>query len=320
MPLSFDMPLEKLKSYKGSTPKPQDFDSFWDTKLIDVTNIDPKVEIIPSKFQTSFAECFDLYFTSTKNARIHAKLVHPKKSTTPNPAIIMFHGYAGDSGDWSDKLAFAAEGFTVAALDCRGQGGISEDVGGTTGGTMRGHIIRGLEGPADDMLFTQIFLDTALLTKIVMDMDSVNQKRVGVTGSSQGGGLSLACASLVPEVKLVAPVYPFLSDYKRVWEIDQAKDAYFELQDYFKKFDPLHLREEEVFTKLGYIDIQNLTSRIKGDVMMATGLMDTICPPSTQFAAYNKISSNKKHILYPDFGHEKLPGFPDIIFEFMRSL
>ena len=54
--------------------------------------------------------------------------------------------------------------------------------------------------------------------------------------------------------------------------------------------------------------------------MMATGLMDTICPPSTQFAAYNKISSNKKHILYPDFGHEKLPGFPDIIFEFMRSL
>ena len=320
MPLSFDMPLEKLKSYKGSTPKPQDFDLFWDTKLIDVTNIDPKVEIIPSKFQTSFAECFDLYFTSTKNARIHAKLVHPKKSTTPNPAIIMFHGYAGDSGDWSDKLAFAAEGFTVAALDCRGQGGISEDVGGTTGGTMRGHIIRGLDGPADDMLFTQIFLDTALLTKIVMDMDSVNQKRVGVTGSSQGGGLSLACASLVPEVKLVAPVYPFLSDYKRVWEIDQAKDAYFELQDYFKKFDPLHLREEEVFTKLGYIDIQNLTSRIKGDVMMATGLMDTICPPSTQFAAYNKISSNKKHILYPDFGHEKLPGFPDIIFEFMRSL
>ena len=54
--------------------------------------------------------------------------------------------------------------------------------------------------------------------------------------------------------------------------------------------------------------------------MMAIGLMDTICPPSTQFAAYNKISANKNHVLYPDFGHEKLPGFPDMIFEFMRSL
>ena len=185
---------------------------------------------------------------------------------------------------------------------------------------MRGHIIRGLEGPADDMLFTQIFLDTALLTRIIMGMDSVDSKRVGVTGNSQGGGLSLACASLVPEIKLVAPVYPFLSDYKRVWEIDQAKDAYFELQDYFKKFDPLHLHEEEIFTKLGYIDIQNLTPRIKGDVMMAIGLMDTMCPPSTQFAAYNKISATKNHVLYPDFGHEKLPGFPDMIFQFMRSL
>ena len=37
---------------------------------------------------TSFAECFDLYFTSTKNARIHAKLLHPKKRTTPTPAVI----------------------------------------------------------------------------------------------------------------------------------------------------------------------------------------------------------------------------------------
>tara|TARA_A100001037_G_C15147897_1_gene637338 strand:+ start:1041 stop:1988 length:948 start_codon:yes stop_codon:yes gene_type:complete len=315
------MPLKQLKTYNGTNPKPLDFDSFWERKLYEVNKIDPEITIQPSEFKTSFANCFDLYFTSTKNARIHAKLIHPKKNVQPpHPAVIMFHGYAGDAGDWSEKLAFAAEGFTVAALDCRGQGGSSEDVGGTEGGTMRGHIIRGLEGSADDMLFTQIFLDTVLLTKIVMGMESVDAKRIGVTGSSQGGGLTLACASLVPEIKLVAPVYPFLSDYKRVWEIDQAKDAYFELQDYFKKFDPLHLKEDEVFTKLGYIDIQNLTPRIKGEVMIAIGLMDTICPPSTQFAAYNKITSRKKHVLYPDFGHEKLPGFPDTIFEFMSGL
>ncbi len=320
MPLSFDMPLEKLKTYTGSNPKPIDFDSFWDNKLNQLNKINPQVEIIQSKFQTSFAECFDLYFTSTQNARIHAKLIQPKQHQSQTPAIIMFHGYTGSSSDWSEKLAFAAEGFTVAALDCRGQGGSSQDVGGTVGGTMRGHIIRGLEGDPNDMLFTQIFLDTALLTRIVMDMPSVNPERVGVTGRSQGGGLSLACASLVPEIKLAAPVYPFLSDYKRVWEIDQAKDAYFELQEYFRKVDPLHLNEDEVFTKLGYIDIQNLTPRIKGDVMMGIGLMDTITPPSTQFAAYNKISSNKKYVLYPDFGHEKLPGYEDRIFEFMRSL
>ena len=32
-------------------------------------------------------------------------------------------------GDWQNKLSFVA-GFSVAALDCRGQGGLSEDIGG----------------------------------------------------------------------------------------------------------------------------------------------------------------------------------------------
>lgn len=53
---------------------------------------------------------------------------------------------------------------------------------------------------------------------------------------------------------------------------------------------------------------------------MATGLMDTICPPSTQFAAYNKINSRKEVIIYPDFGHEWLPDIDDIVYRFMCEL
>ena len=151
-------------------------------------------------------------------------------------------------------------------------------------------------------------------------MSACPATRVGATGTSQGGGLTLACASLVPEVKRVAPVFPFLSDYKRVWQMDQAKDAYFELQDYFRRFDPLHRREDEIFTKLGYIDVQHLARRIRGQVMLGMGLMDTVCPPSTQFAAYNKIESEKEIVVYPDFGHEALPGHSDTIFQFMSAL
>ena len=53
---------------------------------------------------------------------------------------------------------------------------------------------------------------------------------------------------------------------------------------------------------------------------MFTGLMDNICPPSTQFAAYNKITSKKNVVIYPDFGHEGLNGHPDIVFKFMSEL
>src|SRR3989304_3381979 len=164
-------------------------------------------------------------------------------------------------------------GYTVAALDCRGQGGLSQDTGGVLGNTLHGHIIRGLDDAAEKMLFVRIFLDTAELAGIVMDLPGVDAKRVGGTGGSQGGGLTLACAALEPRVRLAAPVYPFLCDYKRVWEMDQAKGAYQELQDYFRRFDPRHEREDDVFTKLGYVDAQWLAPRIRGDVLFGTGLM-----------------------------------------------
>jgi cephalosporin-C deacetylase len=193
-------------------------------------------------------------------------------------------------------------------------------VGGVKGNTMHGQIIRGLDDCPEKLLFRQIFLDTAQLARIVMALPNVDPARVGATGGSQGGGLTLACASLVPEIKLVAPVFPFLCDYKRVWEMDQAKNAYGELQDFFRRFDPTHARADEIFTRLGHIDVQHLAPRIKGRVMMGIGLMDQICPPSTQFAAYNKIKAKKALRVYPDFGHESLPGHNDAIFQFMQGL
>ncbi len=213
-----------------------------------------------------------------------------------------------------------ADGYTVAALDCRGQGGLSEDVGGVAGTTLRGHIVRGLDGPPEQMLFRQIFLDTAQLAGIVMDMPHVDEGRVGATGSSQGGGLTLACTALEPRIQRAAPVFPFLCDYQRVWDLDLDKDAYEELRYYFRRFDPLHQREAAIFEKMGYIDVQHLCSRIRGEVLMAVGLRDEICPPSTQFAAYNKIVAEKSLAIYPDYGHEYLPGHSDAIYEFMAGL
>jgi cephalosporin-C deacetylase len=320
----FDLPFEELKTYRGINPRPADFDDFWDNSLAEMRAIDSDVELKPATFQTPHVECFHLYFTGCGGARIHAKLLRPRNVSAPHPAVLLFHGYSGNSGDWCDKLKFVSEGFTVAALDCRGQGGLSEDAGGAAGNTYHGHIIRGLDdalnGSPQKLLFRQIFLDTAQLAKIVMDMPDVDAERVGANGGSQGGALTVACAALEPQIKRAAPSFPFLCDYKRVWEIDLAKDAYRELTDYFRHFDPRHSRENEVFETLGYVDIQFLANRIKAEVLWSISLMDTICPPSSQFAAYNKITSAKSMDIYPDFGHETLPGYSDRVFDFMMKL
>jgi len=318
---ALDKPLHELREYRGINPRPGDFDDYWASALAELDATKPNVEMKPvDVLGNTNAELFDLYFTGVGGARIYAKYLRPKGATKPGPAILQFHGYSASSGDWSDKLNFVNEGYTVAALDCRGQGGLSEDNSQVIGNTREGHLIRGLDGPPEKLLFRQIFLDTAQLARIVMAQPEVDPHRVGSMGGSQGGALALVCAALEPRIRRTASIFPFLSDYQRVWEMDLAKDAYNDLKQYFRKFDPLHERAEEIFTKLGYIDIQHLMPRIKSDVLMGITLMDNICPPSTQFAAYNKITSKKEAVIYRDFGHEGLPLLADRIFKFMMGL
>lgn len=316
MPL-IDLPLADLQRYAGRNPRPADFDAYWEAGLAELAAIDPRPELRPAAFSAPGVACYDLWFTGVGGARVYAKYLRPAGSG-PFPAVLQFHGYAGNSGEWCDKLGWAVAGHACAALDVRGQGGKSEDALAVRGTTLRGHIVRGLDDPDPARLaYRAIFLDTVQLARVVMGFAEVDATRVGCHGASQGGALALACAALEPRIRRCAPVFPFLCDYRRVWEMDLAKDAYEELRYFFRMFDPRHEREEAIFTKLGYIDCQHLAPRIRAEVLMFTGLMDPICPPSSQFAAYNKITAKKDMVLYPDYAHEPLPGGADRIFEFL---
>ena len=322
MPL-IDLPLEKLREYRGRNPRPADHDAYWTAALAELAVTDPRPELRPSSVVGSEkVECLDLWFTGVGGARIYAKYLRPRaRGGARHPAVLQFHGYTAHSGDWLDKLGWPAEGFCLAAMDCRGQGGRSEDNTSVKGPTLRGHIVRGLEDPDPaKLLFRQVFLDTVQLARVVMALPEVDPDRVGCFGASQGGALALACAALEPRIRRTAPVFPFLCDYQRVWEMDLAKDAYEELRLFFRAFDPRHEREAAIFNRLGYIDVQHLAPRIRAEVLMFTSLMDTVCPPSTQFAAYNRITARKDVVLYPDFTHEALPGQIDRTFNFMRGL
>ena len=319
MPI-LDMSLEKLLVYQGVNECPADLDAYWDEGIAEMEALGTDCELIPA-MSLPGAECYDLYFTGVGGARVHAIFMRPAKIEKPVPAVLEFHGYTGDCGSFRSKLGWVSAGMCCAALDCRGQGGKSEDSGRVVGNTHRGHIIRGLdEADPRKLYYRSVYLDTAQLARIVMAMDCVDETKVGAYGGSQGGGLTLACACLTPNLNRAAPQFPFLSDYRRVWDMDLDLDAYVELREYFRHFDPLHEREVEVFTKLGYIDVHNMAHRIRAKVRMYTGLLDNICPPSTQFAAFNQITSEKDYRIYPDFGHEYFPLQEDDVLKFMLEM
>ena len=311
-----DMPLEELRNYNGISPRPDDFDSYWEKALRELEAIKPDVELVKNDFRAPGTECFDLYFTGVRGARVHAKYLRPAGLTKPAPLVLLFHGYFEDCGNWSSKLSYVSSGFCVAALDCRGQGGLSEDTGGVEGNTVLGHIIRGLSSDdPQDLLYRHIFLDVKELTDIVSSFSEVDEHRICAYGYSQGGALATVCAALSPQIKAAAIMYPFLSDYKRVKQMGLSCIAYRELDEYFKYRDPRHLKEEETYNKLGYIDVSNLADRIQANVYFFTGLADETCPVSTQFAVFNRIRSKKELFVYPEYGHENIPETGDVIYE-----
>lgn len=305
-----DMPLEALEKYQGSSPCPPDFDNYWDAALAEMRATDPAVRFEKGPVDFPGVDCFDLYFNGVGGGLVHAKYLRPAGRKNL-PAVLAFHGYGGNSGDWLDKLAWVQAGFAVAAMDCRNQNGHSQDGDATECHAIRGHIVRGLQQSAGRLMFRRVFLDTAQLAGIVMSLPEIDERRVMAMGGSQGGGLTVACAALEPRITKMVPIIPFLSDYRRVWEMDLEQAAYLELKEFFRFYDPLHQNEAQWFERLGYIDIQNLAHRVRASSLWCICLGDTVCPPSTQFAAYNKTPGEKQVRVYPDFAHETPPGFMD---------
>ncbi len=315
------MPLSELLNYRGRNEKPDDFDAYWDEAQREVDALGTAHELEDAAFQVPAVACRHLYFTGTGGARVHALLLYPRSIREAVPAVVMFHGYGNSAGNFGSKLGWVAAGFCVAAMDCRGQAGTSQDVYDGVGTTYHGHIVRGLSDiDPKKLYYRSVFMDTAQLARIVRSLPFVDSNRVGVCGGSQGGGLSVACAALTPGINRACILMPFLSDYRRVWEMNLARGSYQEITDYFRHYDPQHLREKEVFTRLGYVDTQHLAPRIRAKVRLYVGLMDDTCPPSTQFAIYNRLTCEKDYRVFPDFGHESFPDTDEDTMLFLLAM
>jgi cephalosporin-C deacetylase len=311
--------LNKLETYIGTGNKPRDFDQYWDKALATLDSLPLTYTLEEIPFNSKVARAYHLWFTSPDGARLHAQLLTPKKTAGKVfKGLLQFHGYHGSSGDLADKIGAVAEGFVVAALDARGQGGLSEDNTVTSGGTLKGLIIRGLaEGP-DNLYYKRVFLDCAHLAKILMSFDYVDETRLFAQGASQGGALTLSCAALVPQIKKIIVTYPFLCDYRKAFMLGAQTSAFEEIPYWFQFRDPLHQQEEVVFKTLAYIDLQHFTPRIKAEVVWVMGLQDDVVPPETQLSAYHNLKSQKQLITLPEYGHEYLPKISDILLGFFN--
>ena len=85
-----------------------------------------------------------------------------------------------------------------------------------------GFLTRGVQSP-ETFYYRRLFTDAARAVEVAAELPGVDASRLVVTGKSQGGGLSLAAAGLVPEkVSAVVSAVPFLCDIRRAVTITDS--------------------------------------------------------------------------------------------------
>ncbi|MCC7494887.1 MAG: acetylxylan esterase [Fimbriimonadaceae bacterium] len=303
---SIDMPLAKLLEYRPELTREPDFAAFWEQTLAATRQHPLNALVEPVPYPANGVLVHRLSYAGYGGQRVNGWYLLPEGASGPVPALICYHGYSGGAGWVHQYLPWVMLGCGVVAVDTRGQGGETGDLGGYGNGTITGWMTQGLLEPTD-YYYRRAYTDCVRAVDFVCQRPELDTSKLAVKGGSQGGGLTIAVAGLDSRVMLSLPDVPFLCHYPRAIDIS-ANGPYIELQRYFARY-PEHIAT--ALRTLSYFDGHNLAAGMNpaGRSLWSVGLWDDVCPPSTVYAAYHACplpenDFGKQIAVYPYNKHE----------------
>lgn len=303
--MQFDMPLDQLQQYRPPREEPSDFDAFWQATLTDARRHPLEARFEPVDYGLHTVETFSVTFAGYGGQPIKGWFLVPRQRSGTLPCVVTYIGYGGGRGFPVDWLVWSSAGFAHLVMDTRGQGttwlrGDTPDIAPDGDNPQAvGFMTRGVLKP-ETYYYRRLFTDAVRAVEAARSHPAVDPARIAVTGISQGGGISIAVAGLIPDVSVTMPDVPYLCHYRRATTMVDTS-PYSEIVVYCHTHRD---KIETVFATLAYFDGVNFAPRIKARALFSVGLMDTICPPSTVYAAYNYVEGEKDIRVYPYNNHE----------------
>ncbi len=301
----FDMPVDELEGYRPALSEQPDFDDFWRRSLAETRAhaLNARFEAVDFGLRT--VDVFDVTFAGYAGQAIKGWFLLPRARPGELPCVVQYIGYGGGRGFPYDWLLWSSAGFANLVMDTRGQGSVWQNgdtpdlpEAGSSPHTP-GFMTLGVFDP-NAYYYRRLFLDGVRAIEAARQHPAVDPDRIAVTGRSQGGGITLAVAALVPDVAVAMPDVPFLCHYPRATTISD-EPPYSEISQFCKTH---RNKVGDVFKTLSYFDGVNFAARGRARALFSVGLMDEICPPSTVFAAYNHYTGEKEIRIWEFNEHE----------------
>jgi cephalosporin-C deacetylase-like acetyl esterase len=270
-----------------STPRPADFDAFWNQKLAEQAKLPINAVLTPVATDVAGVE-MSMFALDALGSKAHGYLAKPAKEGR-FPALIQLQ-YAGVYAlNARGDAQRAAEGWLVINVDSHDK--LPSDPAGdipkayqTVGNTDR-----------EKSYFLNMYLRDSRALDYLLTLPEWDGKTLVVTGGSMGGQQSLILAGLRPE-KITSALVCVPAGADTNGDLHGRKAGY-------PNWDSSN--PDAMKTAL-YFDTANFASRIKAPVMAGFGFIDTISPPAGVWTTLNQITSPVEPLPMIESEHDNL--------------
>lgn len=288
-----------------SVDRPADFDAFWAGTMALTEAVDPAPVLTPRPdLSTHDVTVSELTYASFQDVRVAAWVSAPAGPVPHGgwPAVLHIPGYISEP---AVMRGWARRGYVTVDVAPRGKLRADAVVNPGYPGLLTADIVDRFT-----YAYRGFYADVVRAVDVVGALPDVDAARLGIWGSSQGGGLGIVAAALRPDaVACVAAGAPYLCGIMACTGLTRSY-PYEEITEYLR----VHPGDEPLVRETAaYFDGLNFARTVAAPVLIYLGLEDDVCPPETGFALHRELATSKKLLTYPQCGHDA--GLPEVLGE-----
>lgn len=270
-----------------TTVDPKDFDEFWHNTLADArkTPLEAKRRLLPDRC-TEKVNVYEVSFQNIRQgSRTYGILCVPVKPGK-YPALLRVPGagvrpYNGDV--WTAEQGAITLEIGIHGVPVTMQQSVYDDM---FYGCLNGYWDANMND-RDNCYYKRVFVGAVRSIDYIASLPEWNGSSLGVTGSSQGGMLSLVCAALDKRVTFYGAVHAAMCDHTA-----SLKGVACGWPHYFY-YNTKNIDQKKVETSR-YYDGVNFARRITCPGWFSFGYNDDVVPPTTTYATYNIVTAPKE--------------------------